>query len=228
MDNEDMARACDIENVKGSTLPSGRRLEHSEIRALLETCWTDANEALGIRDAALISILYSTGIRRAEIVGLNLDHYSSTEQGFQFMGKRNKERTVYIDNGALDAWGDWLAIRGDESGAAFLPVRRGGNITRRTDENEHLIGITAQSIYVMLQRRVATAGLADLSPHDLRRTFITEQIEKGTDLITVASIAGHSSVDTTRRYDMRGEQAKKRAAGVINVPYKKRRKLIKD
>jgi integrase len=71
----------------------------------------------------------------------------------------------------------------------------------------------------MLRRRAIESGVPDFSPHDFRRTFVGEMLERGVDIATVANIAGHASVDTTRRYDRRPEETKKRAATKLHFPY---------
>jgi integrase len=126
-------------------------------------------------------------------------------------GKRNKERLVYVVNGAAAALGDWLELRGDQPGALFQPINKGGVITSRR--------LSTQSIYNMLARRGQAAGIRDFSPHDLRRTMISHLLDAGADISTVQKLAGHASPTTTARYDRRPEAAKCKAAGLLHVPY---------
>ncbi len=74
----------------------------------------------------------------------------------------------------------------------------------------------------MLTRRAADAGVKRFSPHDLRRTFVGDLLDAGADISVVAKMAGHSSVNTTARYDRRPEQAKQQAAEMLHVPYRRR------
>jgi len=209
MSGEDYQQAASVENLKGETMPAGRAIGAGELGALLNSC---GNDALGIRDAAIISLLYATGMRRAELAGLDMADYDPAVGGLILRGKRNKERTAYVDNGAAAALDDWLAARGDAAGPLFRGVgnrNQGGRLT-------------TQAIYKMLQTRATMAGIPELSPHDFRRTFVGELLDRGADIVTVQKMAGHANVNTTARYDRRGEQAKQRAARLLHVPHKRR------
>ena len=211
MSAEDYSRACDIHNVKGSTVPRGRELSQGEILALVQVCKSDTSPA-GVRDAAIIGLLYTCGLRRAELVALQGSDYEP-ESGKLIVraGKGGKQRTVYVQGGAEHALVDWLGVRQHDSGSLFVPVLKSGRITPRR--------MSAQSIYDMVKKRADQARVKDFSPHDFRRTFVGDLLERGVDIATVAKIAGHSSVDTTRRYDRRPEETKKRAAGKLHFPY---------
>jgi len=209
MSADDYARLNNVKPVRGERLPKGRALAVGEIAALLDTC---AGTPIGIRDAAIIAVMYACGLRRDEIASIDLDKFNNGE--LRVIGKGNKERLLYIDNGALDALNDWLAIRGSDPGPLFYPIRKGGTIQHRR--------MSDQAIYNMLQERAKQAGISRFSPHDLRRSFISELLDRGADVVTVQGLAGHASVQTTSRYDRRGERAKKNAIGLLHVPYKKR------
>ncbi|MDP9372590.1 MAG: tyrosine-type recombinase/integrase, partial [Chloroflexota bacterium] len=106
-------------------------------------------------------------------------------------------------------------MRGPTLGPFFRPVNKAGRIVPRR--------LSAQAIYAILQKRAGEAGLAHLSPHDLRRTFVGDLLDAGADLSTVQGLAGHANIATTARYDRRGDVARKRAAGLLHVPYVRRR-----
>jgi len=211
MSAEHYARLCNVKPVRGERVPAGRALSVGEIGALLDTC---AGTPIGIRNAAIISIMYACGLRRDEIVSLNLEHYNTETGELKVKGKGNKERLLYVDNGALDALNDWLSIRDNHDGSLFNPIWKSGKIQDRR--------MTDQAIYSLLLNHAKQAGIARFSPHDLRRSFISELLDLGADIVTVQQLAGHASVQTTARYDRRGERAKKKAIGLLHVPYKKR------
>lgn len=129
-------------------------------------------------------------------------------------GKGRKDRLTYLTVGPADALRDWLALRGDAPGPLLCPVNKGGRITIRQ--------MTAQAAMAVLQKRAKQAGVAHVSPHDLRRTLISHLLDAGADIATVQQLAGHANVQTTTRYDRRGEAAKRKAAALLHVPYYRR------
>ena len=87
--------------------------------------------------------------------------------------------------------------------------------------------MTGQAIRDMLNRRTQQAGIGNATPHDLRRSFVSDLLDAGIDIAAVAHMAGHANVQTTARYDRRGEEAKNRAARSLHVPYVRRGDTIK-
>lgn len=210
MDAETYARAVDIDAVKGERLPAGRALSSGEIAALLNVCASDSSPS-GARDGAMLGILYSCGLRRAEICSLELTDYDAETGGLIVRGKGSKERTAYVTNGTKEALSDWLNVRGGEAGALFCPIEKGGRVIIR-----HMY---PEAVFFMLQKRGAQAGIHNFSPHDFRRTFAGDLLDAGADISTVQKLMGHASPVTTARYDRRGEETKKRAVELLHVPY---------
>lgn len=214
MDGAEYQRAAAVKGVRNSTLPAGRELTAGEIAALMAACQADPGPA-GVRDAAILAVMYAGGLRRSEVAGLQMADVDAEAGRLIIHGKGGKSRTVYLAAGARDALADWLAIRGGEPGPVFVRINKGGRVLPS--------GMTAQAIYDVLRRRAEAAGVAAFSPHDLRRTFASHMLAAGADVVLVAKLMGHASTDTTARYDRRPEQAKQEAAGRLHVPYRRRR-----
>ena len=211
MSAEDYHRTVDLQPVRGERLPAGRAVQHDELAALFASCQDDDAPA-GARDAALLAVLYGGGLRRAEVVALDVSDYNRTTGMLTIRaGKGNKARTAYATNGGRTALEAWLRLRGDAPGPLFPPINKGGRIGSGA--------MTPGAVLQLLQRRAAKAGVEHFSPHDLRRTFIGDLLDSGADLATVQHMAGHANPTTTARYDRRGEAAKRRAAELLHVPY---------
>jgi integrase/recombinase XerD len=242
MTAEEYNRAIQLEPVTGGTLPTGRELSTGEILALMTTCQQDTNQNAGTRDAAIIGLMYAAGLRRDEVVRLSVENYDPETGQLIWTGKRNKERTAYVTNGAADALNDWLTIRGTQPGSIFVEVNKGGKVLI---ERESMIvkpfrkirgvevpnkkagmtiyrggAMTSQAIYNMLSKRAQETGIQNFSPNDVRRTFISHLLDAGADIAIVSKMAGHASIQTTARYDRRPEEAKHKAAELLHVPYK--------
>ena len=98
----------------------------------------------------------------------------------------------------------WLALRGDTPGPLFWPVTKGGKLRPRR--------LSAQAMLYVTRRRGRGAGVERFSPHDLRRSFISDLLDAGADLSTVQKLAGHAQVQTTARYDRRGPACAQQSA----------------
>ncbi len=211
MDSSDFQRAADLAAVKATTLPRGRALASGELRALFLNCAADKT-AGGSRDAALLAVLYGAGLRRSEAAALELADYDAETGALTIRsGKGHKARVAYATGGAQTALAAWLSMRGKAAGALFCPVNKSGRITVRR--------MSDQSVLFSLRKRAVAAGVGSFSPHDLRRTFISDLLDAGADIATVQRLAGHSNVTTTQRYDRRGEVTKRKAAEMLHVPY---------
>jgi site-specific recombinase XerD len=220
MTAEDYQKAIAIRNVPGTTLPRGRELSHGEIAALMSACMKDTAHE-GTRDAALLATAYAAGLRRAEVVALDLEDFDPEKGSLRIRGKRNRERIAYVDNGALMALRDWLSIRGKDTGPLFWPSGEGKG---RPLVNRRMVN---QSVYDICKHRAEQAGIEDFSPHDLRRSFVSHLLSAGADIAVVSRMAGHRSLNTTSIYDMRGLEAQHSAAKLLHVPYRSRQERPK-
>jgi site-specific recombinase XerD len=211
MTAEDYQRAADLKSVRGESLPKGRALSEGEIVALFRACAADKTPA-GARDAALLAVLYGSGLRRAEAVALDVTDFDVHSGALTVRkGKGDKARVTYAENGAATYLVDWSLARGPEPGPLFCPVDKSGRVILRR--------MTSQAVWNALAKRAEQAGVSRFTPHDLRRTFISELLDRTGDVSAVQKLAGHANVSTTLRYDRRPEAAKRKAAGLLHVPY---------
>jgi integrase/recombinase XerC len=141
----------------------------------------------GVRDTAIIELLYASGLRVSELVGLDLRDVDLAELTVRVLGKGRKERIVPFGGAAARALRDCLAVRGSADGAVFLN-RRGGRLTVR-------------SVHTIVRRQARAAGIVRrVSPHTLRHTFATHLLDSGADLRMIQELLGHGRLSTTQRY----------------------------
>jgi integrase len=217
MDGEVYRRAIDMPVIRNEQpdAAAGRMLRDAELRALFDACARDLTPA-GRRDAAMLALGYAVGgMRRAELVGLDLADYDPANGQFIIKGKGNKTRTAYAKGNARIALDDWLAVRGDAPGPLFHRLQAGGKTGAIGDR------LSPAAIWKIYQARADQANVKHFSPHDIRRSFISHQLRAGTDLVTVAKLVGHADPKTTSGYDRRGEEAKEAAGDALHVPYRR-------
>ncbi len=210
MTDEEYRRITEVKPHKGTRLPPGRHVRAGELRALVEACARDKTPA-GVRDAAMLACLYVGGLRRAELAALKPEHYTADPPTLTVKsGKGDKDRAVPLEPSAAVAVDAWLRVRGDRPGRLFLPVNKGGRMRGE--------GITAGAVYNALTKRADQAKIAHASPHDLRRSFVSDLLDAQVDISTVQQLAGHANVTTTQRYDRRGEASKRTAVEKLHFP----------
>jgi len=167
-----------------------------EVSALIAAAERNPRSDLAARDTALLELLYGTGARISEAVGLDVDEVDLTSRALVLTGKGGKQRTVPIGRCAAEALDAWLvrsrpalAAAGPGSPAVFLNAR-GGRLSR-------------QSAWTALRAAATAAGLTvEVSPHTLRHSFATHLLEGGADVRVVQELLGHASVSTTQVYTM--------------------------
>lgn len=149
--------------------------------------------ALVNRDRAILELLYASGLRVSELVGLNLDQIDFSENAVRVIGKGSKERVVPIGSKAKEAMQKYIDIRGtliDEDSAteAVFVNRRGGRLTPRSVER-------------LIQKYIKVCGINKrVTPHVIRHTFATHLLNAGADLRGIQELLGHASLSTTQKY----------------------------
>lgn len=147
IDTDRYQRAIGFRAVRGQTLPRGRSISQGELRALFSNCLKDRTP-LGVRDAALLAVLYGSGLRRAEATALDVGDYDRETASLTIRaGKGNKARVSYTSEGERQLLEAWLKLRKQEaagapaaSGPLFLPVLKGGHVKlRRLDSRTILV-----------------------------------------------------------------------------------------
>ena len=212
MSADDFGRIRNVKMIRGSRNLAGREITLGEIESLVRTCQATKGPA-GIRDIVIIGLLYICGLRRAEVSSLNVESFDVDEGIIKVIGKGNKERVVFPDSGTRDAIEDWLDFRGQFDGPLLLAVLKNGQI--RYDNGR----MSDQAVYNVTKRRALQAGVKKCSPHDFRRSFVTQLLRKDKDLLTVQRLAGHANPATTQRYDRRPMETDRLATEVLHLPY---------
>ncbi len=190
---EDQIKYNPVSNVDaprlGRSLP--KTLTESEVEALLEA--PDTEDMLGLRDKCMLEVLYATGLRVSELVGLTLQQVNLRQGVVRVTGKGNKERLVPLGEEATQSIDQYLSFSRNEilkksMSDALFPSKRGKAMTRQT-------------FWHMIKRYTVIAGInKTLSPHVLRHAFATHLINHGADLRVVQMLLGHSDISTTQIY----------------------------
>jgi len=208
---DEYAKAVDLGKVGGSTLPAGRYVGEEELKMIFDSCIGP----IGIRDAALIAILYGCGVRREELINLDMSDYRPDDGTLTVHGKRDKDRLAYITNGTKEALDAWIEKRGAAPGPLFLAINKSGKA--RIDRR-----LSSQMVYNTIQKRAKSCGLEHFSPHSLRRTFCSRLLDAGVDISTTAKLAGHANVTTTALYDRRSGETQRAGVQLLTIPYTKK------
>ena len=185
-----------VERASGRTAETARSAETAKSARSAKSAKTSpedglAQQAIALRDAALLEVLYATGVRVSELCGLDIADLDRSRRTLRVLGKGDKERTVPYGAPASQALENWLAVRdrialAAAGGALFVGVRG-----RRLDP---------RAVRDVVHRAAALAGVPDLGPHGLRHSAATHVLNGGADLRSVQELLGHSSLATTQRY----------------------------
>ncbi len=171
-------------------------LHFDEVEDMLEEI--DLSTESGLRDRAIIELLYSGGLRVSELVGLNRDSINLDRREFVVRGKGSKDRPIFISQSAADRVRDYLDARTDSLSALFLNNSRH---KQTVDTSGNYRRITARSIERIVEKYARLAGITKhVSPHTLRHSFATDLLMNGADIRSVQSMLGHADISTTQIY----------------------------
>ncbi len=171
-------------------------LHYDEVESLLEQI--DTSTETGLRDRAIIELLFSGGLRVSELTRLNRDSINLVRREFLVRGKGSKDRPIFISEAAADWVEQYLNARTDSLAPLFL------NNSRRTqavDTSGDYRRLTPRSVERIVQKYAKMAGIVKhVSPHTLRHSFATDLLMNGADLRSVQAMLGHSDISTTQIY----------------------------
>ena len=159
----------------------------------------DRHDELGfLRDAAMLAVLFSTGMRISELVRLNRDDIQRGTNELPVRGKGNKVRVVFLSNDAVTTINNYVTQRQDTDPALF--VRHNPAVRADVDGHDDL-RITPRSIQRLIKKYASVAGLTKkITPHTLRHSFATDLLSNGADVRQVQQLLGHASITTTQVY----------------------------
>lgn len=171
-------------------------LQYDEVVNLIDNIPLDNEQ--GLRDRAIIELLFSSGLRVSELVNLNRDHINLKRREFMVRGKGQKDRPVFVSQHAAEQVENYLQARQDSLPALFLNYSR--RSTKPTTSGDYR-RLSARSIQRMISHYARLAGITKhVSPHTMRHSFATDLLMNGADLRSVQSLLGHSSISTTQVY----------------------------
>jgi len=171
--------------------PLPKSLTEEDVEALLNA--PDIGTALGLRDRSMLELIYASGLRVSELVGLTLSEVSMAQGVVRIFGKGGKERLVPMGEECLD----WLQSYKDEARPELLSgkISDAMFVTRRGE------GMTRQAFWYLIKRYALQAGVkSSLSPHTMRHAFATHLLNHGADLRVLQMLLGHSDLSTTQIY----------------------------
>lgn len=190
--------AVSVDKIELPKLPRHNKitfLNEDELQRLFDE--PDLSKLSGLRDRAILELLFSSGLRVSELVGLNRDDINLKRREFMVRGKGQKDRPIFISDDAAQWLQRYLDEREDNTKPLF--VRYSGKKSVDLSGNFHRL--TARSVQRLVSRYALLAGITKhVSPHTLRHSFATDLIMNGADLRSVQAMLGHSNIATTQIY----------------------------
>ena len=170
-------------------------LNEDELERLFDQ--PDVTTVAGARDRAILELLFSSGLRVSELVGLDREHINLKRREFTVRGKGQKDRPIFISNEAADWLQRYIDMRKDNTRPLF--IRFAGN--KKVDLSGNYHRLTARSVQRIVSHYALLAGITKhVSPHSLRHSFATNLLMNGADLRSVQAMLGHSNIATTQIY----------------------------
>lgn len=213
-------RTVDVPRVTGSEdEPAGRHVTAEELDAVFALLDQDL-DPIGRRDAVMFAVLRGTGVRREELVNLDLADYDPVQASLTVRhGKGNKRRTVFLPAWAQEYVEEWLEVRGRRPGPLVCVADRWGG----TEYDNRLAKVAVGWI---VNKRIEQAGVRHFTPHDLRRSFAGDLLDDGHDIVKVQKAMGHASPATTAMYDRRPLASRRDMAESIRAPHRRRLRAV--
>jgi len=170
-------------------------LHYDEVERLISGI--DISSEAGLRDRAIVELLFSSGLRVSELVNLNRDHINTKRREFMVRGKGQKDRPVFISEAAAGWVDHYLDVREDALPPLFVSYSKNVETTNSGDYRR----LTARSIQRLVSKYTRLAGITKhVSPHTMRHSFATDLLMNGADIRSVQSMLGHSNISTTQVY----------------------------
>ena len=196
-------RKCDIASLNPERIELakvGEReldlISSQELKRLLDA--PDTKTEAGLRDRAILELLFSTGLRVSELCALSQEDVDLSRDEFSVRGKGEKVRVVFLSDMAKEAVRAYLKARKDFDDALF--IQYGKNVERTKEKNGDL-RLTPRSIQRIIKRYATLAGITrKVTPHKLRHSFATDLLSNGADLRSVQALLGHANITTTQIY----------------------------
>lgn len=170
-------------------------LHYDEVEQILAQINTDS--PVGLRDRAIVELLFSSGLRVSELVNLNRDYINTKRREFVVRGKGEKDRPVFISETAAMHVDNYLKTRADSLQPLFISYSRNIEVSNTGDYRR----LGARSIQRIINKYTRLAGITKhVSPHTMRHSFATDLLMNGADIRSVQAMLGHSSITTTQVY----------------------------